>query len=452
MARRLERLSVRVRLTLGFAAVMSLVLVIAGLFVYWRAAAELDRSLTVRLRHQVEELATTPAARGSATLEAVAGQRGFVQVLAPDGRVIAASGVTRRPLLSRKELATAGRGALMVDRDYLGFDRDTRLIARPVRRSARSIVVVGARRGDREEALEELFGALLLTGPVALLLVAVAGYALVGSALRPVEAMGLEASAVSADDPGRRLPLPAADDELARLGRRLNDMLARLESALSRERRFTAEASHELRTPLANLRMELEHALARPRPVAELEASLRSAFEETERLGRLADDLLVIAGGDDGRLPVRPERLDVREVLDELARRFRPRALEQGRSLEVVAPSDAVISTDRLRLEQALGNLVDNGLRHGGGAVRLVARQVVGHVELHVVDEGAGMPDDLRGGAFAPFRRAPGARSGVGNGLGLAVVASIASALGGEARIADREGRGVDAWLELPTS
>src|SRR5712691_3776954 len=127
--------------------------------------------------------------------------------------------------------------------------------------------------------------------------------------------MRRQAAEITAADTGRRLPVPPAEDEIRRLGETLNEMLDRLETALERERRFVADASHELRTPLAMLRTELELALRRERSGAELRAALASAFEETDRLARLAEDLLVLARADRGSLPLRVRALRVDELL-----------------------------------------------------------------------------------------------------------------------------------------
>ena len=160
----------------------------------------------------------------------------------------------------------------------------------------------------RDESLERLRRELLLGSPLALLLATIAGYLLAGAALRPVEAMRRKASAISAQTPGSRLPVPSARDEVSRLAETLNDMLERLETAFEHERRFVADASHELRTPLALLRTELELALRHPRSREELEDALRSAAEETERLTALAADLLLIARADQGAVPINPAR------------------------------------------------------------------------------------------------------------------------------------------------
>jgi signal transduction histidine kinase len=229
----------------------------------------------------------------------------------------------------------------------------------------------------------------------------------------------------------------------------LNEMLARLESAFERERRFVADASHELRTPLALLRTELEVALRRPRPREELTAALRSAAEETERLVRLAEDLLLIARADEGALPIRPEVTPAVELLERVRGRFAARAAALGRELDVTPSNGLVVDADPARVEQALGNLVDNALQHGAGAVTLFARRIDDSVELHVTDEGGGFPPEFVERAFDRFSRADDARSERGSGLGLSIVTLIASAHGGRAHAANRPGGGADVWLEL---
>src|SRR2546423_3002577 len=152
--------------------------------------------------------------------------------------------------------------------------------------------------------------------------------------------MSRRAASISAAHPGRRLPVPRADDEVARLGHRLNDMLDRVEAALARERSLVSNASHELRTPLALMKTEIELALAEPASTEELAAALRSAGEETDRLAQLADDLLLLARFDSGALPLRRSPVAVREMLDSIAVRFPRRAHYVGRGILVAAPPE----------------------------------------------------------------------------------------------------------------
>jgi signal transduction histidine kinase len=316
-------------------------------------------------------------------------------------------------------------------------------------RTGPRLLLVGESLEDRDETVRAFLIELSIVGPAALLLVSLLGYGLATAALRPVESMRREADAISASEPGRRLPLPASRDEVRRLGETLNEMLDRLESALERERAFVADASHELRTPLALLKTELELALRRSRSQEELERALRSAAEEADRLTRLADDLLLLARVDRGRLPLRREKVAARGLLARIAERFADRARAAGRKITVDAQDGLTLTADPLRLEQAIGNLLENALRHGGGGIRLSAAARNGQAEVHVQDEGAGFPAEFLPSAFDRFSRADEARSGDGAGLGLTIAAAIAAAHGGSIHAANRDG-GADVWLALP--
>jgi signal transduction histidine kinase len=226
-------------------------------------------------------------------------------------------------------------------------------------------------------------------------------------------------------------------------------MLARLEAAFEHERRFVADASHELRTPLALLRAELELALSRPRSHAELEDALQSASEDTDRLTRLAEDLLLIARSDQEGLPMRREMVSALSLLHDVASRFVTRTAEAGRRLVVEDDEDGIVDADPTRIEQALGNLVENSLRYGAGDIQLFVRRAHAGLELHVADEGTGFSEDFLPRAFDRFSRADEVRATPGTGLGLAIVDVIARAHGGSAYVTNRA-NGADAWIALP--
>jgi two-component system, OmpR family, sensor kinase len=433
---------------------MALVLVAVGLFVYSRVGSDLQEALDTSLRTRADDLAATAIDPGDALAareRLVASDESLSQVIAPDGHVqVGSPGFERRPLLRGGELDRARQGPIFLDRDSVaGFDERVRLLARP---ADGRVVVVGATREDRDEALGSLRSVLLIGGPVALLLAALAAYGVATAALRPVGAMRGEAAEISRLGSGRRLPVPPGRDELAELGDTLNEMLARLERSAERERSFVASASHELRTPLALLRAELELALREGRSPEELRDAVASAAAESDRLVQLAEDLLVLARADEGRLPVRPERLDAGELLATTARRFEARAAESGRELRVEGSNGLTVHADRMRAEQALANLVDNALRHGEGAVELVAQPAGDGVRLHVLDRGPGFDPALDGRAFERFTRGDRARSRGGTGLGLAIVDAIARSHGRTAGGDERPGGGADVWVELPAT
>ena len=305
-------------------------------------------------------------------------------------------------------LERARQGIVRIERTHLpGSEAPVRLLAGPAEADGgRVIVVVGSALDDRDEELAQLLALLLLGGPIALLLASGAGYLLATAALRPVEAMRRRAADISAGVPGERLPVPDARDEISRLGHTLNEMLERLEAAFARERSFVADASHELRTPLAILKTELELARRSGRSIEELEAALRSAAEETDRLARLADDLLVIARSDQGACRSGPARWTSASCSRAFGRRFARRAEDAEIDLRVVAAPGLRAELDRFRVEQALGNLVDNALRYGTGPVELIARAGPEGLDLAVRDRGPGFPPGFAAHAFERFTRA----------------------------------------------
>lgn len=437
---------------------MAMVLAATGLFVYIRLGAELDHSIRASLESRAADVTTLIQRNDENVTQAGSSPlaergNGFAQIVDPRGRVVDATPPLRQVrLLSDPEWRRAMAGRVFVTRTGLpDVDGSARLLAVPVAvRGQQYVAVVGASLEGRQDALGNVETLLLAGGIVALAFAALAAYAVTAAALRPVERMRRRAAAISHAAADQRLPVPAARDEIGRLGATLNEMLDRLEVAFARERTFVADASHELRTPLAILRTELDLALRRGRRPGELRDALRSAAEETDRLSQLAEDLLVIARTDHGELPVRREALDADDVLESVRRRFEQRARELRRLLRVELREPLRLDADRLRIEQAIGNLVDNALRHGGGPITLTASREDGAVEFHVRDEGEGFPDGLLSEAFERFTRADAARGRGGAGLGLAIVAAVASAHGGRVGAVNRPGGGGDVWIGIP--
>jgi signal transduction histidine kinase len=225
-------------------------------------------------------------------------------------------------------------------------------------------------------------------------------------------------------------------------------MLERIEDGVKRERAFLADASHELRTPLSLLRTEVELALEAPHTNDELLVALRSIGEETDRLSQLAEDLLLLNRIDEGLLPLHRESIALDELLASVATRFQRRAGETGRQIHTTGHR-LLLSGDPLRLEQALGNLVENALRYGAGTVRLFAAAQATKLEIHVTDEGDGLPVDFAPRAFERFSRANQTRS-AGAGLGLAIVKAIAEAHGATVSIANTTQGRADICLSFP--
>jgi two-component system OmpR family sensor kinase len=454
----MRRIPIRLRVAVAFAVAMAIVLTVAGALIYVRVGNDLNQALDQDLRLRAQDLTALVHAPGNSlgtevSSHLVESGETFAEILDAHGRALDASpSLDNIPLLSAAQSAAALRGDRFLDRPSVpGLDEPARLLALPVQRGKGPVVlVVGATRENRAETLRSLRTQLLIAGPVALVLATLVGYLLAGAALRAVETMRRRVAQISAEKVDERLPVPRTRDELQRLGETLNQMLARLERALERERRFVAEAGHELRTPLALLRAELDYALHYGDGEDELRRALKTAGQETDRLVQLASDLLLIASADQGGLRLRTEPLSAREVLESVRGRFAWRAEAEGRPLVLDAPCEIALHGDRVRLEQALGNLLDNALRHGAGAVTLQADAGTGAVELHVRDQGSGFPPELLGHAFERFSRAQGARSHGGAGLGLSIVETIAVAHQGQVAASNRREGGADIAIYLP--
>jgi signal transduction histidine kinase len=238
--------------------------------------------------------------------------------------------------------------------------------------------------------LHDLATVLLVGGPISVTMACIAAWLVAGWVLRPMERLRVQAAAITASGTDRRLNVPRNRDEIGRLALTLNDMLERLARSMAGERAFLEHAGHELRTPLAALRAEIDLALHRNRSANELRAALRSVSDETDRLARLAEDLLVLARAADGRLPLHREPVPLRGLLDSLAARFAAQAQAGGVTISVRASGNML--ADQLRLRQVLTNLVANALRHAphGGHITLSADATPEAAWISVHDDGPG--------------------------------------------------------------
>jgi two-component system, OmpR family, sensor kinase len=438
-----SRLPIRVRLTATFAMAMVLVLAAAGSFVYLRLKSDLDESVTAGLHARASAVLGAGSAAAGAAGE---GEEGFAQLLRPDGGVLGSSGGIQEDALSRSELRRAASGEpVLVERRLDGIEGTARVLARPGDGSR--LVVVGQSLQDRDDTLANLAASFAVGSPIAVVLASLLGYALATAGMRPVEAMRRRAQEVSLHSAAERLPLPAARDEIRRLGETLNEMLERLGRSFERERRFVADASHELRTPVAVIKAELETVLRAEGHDPQVREALVACVEECDHLAQLAEDLLVVARTGEGELPVHLEQLELHPLLDRVRRRFADRARERGRAIRVEADDGPVVCADELRLSQALGNLVDNALRYGRGEIVLRAHRADRGMELEVSDEGEGFGADFVDRAFERFARGDRARARDGTGLGLSIVRTIGEAHGGGAELVPGTSATVRIWL-----
>ncbi|MEU1606651.1 ATP-binding protein [Micromonospora matsumotoense] len=441
----------------------------------------------------------------------VAGGQLRVQVVDSAGRIRAASIDADRlvPMVRPDQLTGSGRQRTVVPGQRLGWEGPVRVVAVPAQSAGEPLtVLVGRSTVDIRHATQAARTVLLVAFPLLVGLLAVVAWRVVGATLRPVEALRSGAAEITGRDAADRLPVPASQDEIHRLAVTLNDMLDRLEAARARQRSFLADAAHELRSPLTNIRTELEVA-QRLGARSDWPAVAADLLADTERLGRLVDDLLLLARLDEqptprGGLPGEAGPVDLGGLLAELAARRPSPPVVTTAGAEplgvgspsvppvvgsVSVPSDVDGSSappaagsasvppgvdgssappvvfvaaasgpvwtvgvpDELR--RVLGNLVDNAVRHARSRVVLAVEPAVdgAYHLVTVTDDGPGIPVADRDRVFRRFTRLDEgrARDAGGAGLGLAIVRELVRRGGGTVDLADAE-PGLVVRLRLP--
>jgi signal transduction histidine kinase len=287
--------------------------------------------------------------------------------------------------------------------------------------------------------------------PLLVALVGAIAWFVVGRALRPVEAMRAEVAEITAQDLGRRVPVPRARDEIGRLATTMNDMLDRLQLSAERERRFVADASHELQSPLASSLADLEVALAHPEST-EWEATARAVVADNERMTRLVGDLLFLAQSDNnGASQARRTLVDLDDVVREEVSRLRP---PEGLVVDVSAVSPAEVRGDADQLARVVRNLLENASRYARTTITVgVSTNGTGRTELTVADDGPGVPADEQDRIFERFTRLDDSRSRAtgGTGLGLAIAREIVESHRGTIDL-DQSAAGARFVVQLPAA
>ena len=456
----------RIRLTLVFAGVLALAILIADTALYLALSrAETSTAADVLVSQAGVIAGGIEDVNGVVQFGAGELPTETQQGVAVEAAIVAADGtVTQTPgqALSASTLKTIAANARKQSSAAPPFDvHDSRgvprlVYAQPLATTTGSaaILIVSRSISELQAALTQTILFLAVLSVLIVLAGTLLAHRLAGNILEPVRRIASTARSLSQHELHRRVDVKVPPDELGELVETFNSMLARLEASFESLRRFTADASHELRSPLALMRSELEGTLARARTPAEYEQVLRDLEAEVEHMARMVDQLLMLARADAGALQPAATNLDVADFLHETAARWRPMADQRHVKLDVEAPDSGSVSADPDLLRRVMDNLLDNATRHSpaGTAVRLTGAPAAGGWTIEVRDEGPGVPQAARAQLFERFARADGARArdGSGAGLGLALSRAIAESHGGSLRLADQNGRGATFRLFLP--
>lgn len=450
MASARHRRGVRVRTTVAATLVVAVALGVGAMLLVLQERRSLTRDVTTTARLRAQDVAAlVRSASPPSTLNVPANDQSVVQVV--DVRtgvvVLATDNVTGEPRIS----TLVPRTGAFVARSVAGLpvgESSYRLVAHTVDRpSGRVVIYSAASLTPVHQSTVSLIRLLAIGLPVLLAVVAAVTWLVTAWALRPVERIRREVASIGDRDLDRRVPEPGTGDEIDRLSKTMNAMLVRIENASVRQRRFVADASHELRSPLTAIRSQLEVDLAHPGR-ADWRQSEHDVLDETVRLQRLVDDLLVLAQSDTDSLPTRRSPVDLDDLVLEETRAVRAR----GRvDIDLSDVSAGQVLGDADQLRRVLRNLLDNAERHAASVVHVSVREDDSSVALQVADDGPGIPPEQRGAVFERFTRLDNARSRRegGTGLGLAIAREIVEHHGGTLTLLD-EPAGATFVVTLP--
>ncbi|MEQ1856393.1 MAG: heavy metal sensor histidine kinase [Longimicrobiales bacterium] len=451
--------SIRVRLTLWYAAVLAAILLVYAGGAYFFLRTNLYADLDRRLADDVVGVAALLTATERAAPVSAPGEAGFedqrwLEVLSPEGELLYQEGTSALALPpSAQESRDGASGRAESIEVGVGSVVRMRTASSSV---GGSTVLVRAARSEAlvRHELRELLVGMGLGLPAAVLVACLGGYFLAGRALRPVGQMAERASAITAESLGQRLPIENAHDELGRLGSVLNDTLARLEGSFETMRRFTADAAHELRTPLTALRSVGEVTLRESRSGEAYREAVGSMLEEVDRLTRLVDTLLTLSHSDSGRVEIRAESIELRSFAEQAKNYLEVLADEKQQSIVVDGSAEAWIEADPRLLHQAISNILDNAIKYSpvGSCIRVEIHSDSDIAGIDVVDQGPGIAAEHIQRVFERFYRVDGARSRQtgGAGLGLSIARWAIQANGGTVGIDSKLGEGTRFVVRLP--
>jgi heavy metal sensor kinase len=458
--------SVRIRLTLWYAGVLTLSLIAFALVIYYVAG-------NIFHERQDESLLSTAQTVASAYVEEFAeahsisraGEVVLSEITFPN-RYVQLTDNTGKPIATSANLSgstIAIPSSLFADARARGFTHVTvnglRVTIVPLSSDPNlGYAAVAEPLSVIEAGLRELRRDLLTGIPLVLLLASAGGYFLARKSLAPIASMSSQTQRISAENLSARLDVTNSRDELGRLAATINDLLARLENSFKEQQRFIADASHELRTPLAVLRVETEVALGQTRTIEEYQQSLSLIQDEAERLSRIVEDLFILARQPiNTRAALNKERVSLNDAVRDCARAAQVLATQKGVRLKLENGSSSIaLNGDRELIRRMILNLLDNAVKYTpeGGEISLALARQNGGAEIVVRDTGIGIPEVAQSRVFDRFYRVDKARARAmgGAGLGLSIAQWIVELHGGEISVSSAPGKGSTFTVVLPVT
>ncbi|MDX8395781.1 MAG: ATP-binding protein [Mariprofundaceae bacterium] len=463
-------LTFRGRLALLYITVELIILLIAGVLIYFFLSKQVYDNVDEELHQQVKGI--VQELEGSrfhywafhlnefsnhfhGTAELV-GANGIVQFSSQNNSLIGRGGNDVSKALGR---AMKGESTVFVSTQSLLRKDNIRVVAMPVHRSGHVVAVMMLGRSTNE--IRGVFQLLYMLGGilglVSMFISGLVGYVMARKALQPINEITATARAVAAGDLSRRLTSEVQDREIRVLVKSLNKMFVDLESSFTAQKRFTADASHELRIPLTILKGEVEVALRHPRSEEDYRYLLKQHLDIIERMERIVNDLLTLARADAGLLELAQERVDLSLLLQEVAQHHLILLADNHIQLNMDLHDELEVMGDAGHIERVIFNLMNNAFKYAPehSTIYLSAYAENDQAVIRIRDEGPGISEEHQVRLFDRFYRADESRerqTGGGAGLGLAICKRIVDAHAGQISIESTLGEGTAFIVQLPLS
>lgn len=431
----MARMSVGLRLTIWYSAVLLVALALFG-FLTWIALDHwLMRGVDERLAQKVQGMRTVLEVEGVTDRHVLQQELSEFAEEVPDGRLIQIRD-SRGLLVPGANEPFFPASLMAVQTEYRTMSwrgRAFRVFTKPIEYQGETYAtLVATPLEDVRAVIRDFRNLLLAMVPCVLIVACLGGYWISRRALAPVDEITRVARSISVQNLSKRLIVPQTGDELQRMSETWNQVLERLETAVKRIRRFTADASHELRTPVAMIRATAELALRRDRDPEQYRKSLREIEHEAERMSELTASMLTLARADSEEVDLPLQQMDLNALVEELVHQNARLAESKGIRLGAeLTGKPAVAAANEAGIRRLLLILIDNALKYtpSGGSVTVMTSESSGGISLSVRDSGEGIQAEALPHIFERFYRADEARSRNGGaGLGLSIAQMIAHA------------------------
>ena len=469
MMKRLSNLPIRWRLTLLYAGILSLILLVfsSGVYIYFKNGLQLSIDTKIKSIGEVISSSMTetpdPSLFGNFEryLETVLGRKPkgkFIQIMDSSGKIGAKmSDIEAENLPTSFATLERALSGEVVYETIMGTRSRTRMVTIPImdNKKVTSIVQVGTSLEDFDETMRRLLIIMIISIPTSISVTVGVGYYMAKKALKPVDQIRKTAVRISSRNLDERIDIGRRKDELGRLAQTFNEMISRLKDAFQRINQFSIDVSHELKTPLTILKGETEVAIRKDREKEEYVHLLGSHLEEIDRMTRIIDDLLLLSKAETGEMKLNVEEIDLRDLIVDVYANMKMFAEKKSVELVVGSLHDMKLRGDELKLRRMLINIMDNGIKYTqtGGKVEISSELTDGYVRINVKDNGIGISGNDVKYIFDRFYRADRSRKREsGSGLGLSISKWIAEAHKGDIEVESQVSRGSLFSIKLPTS